>query len=300
MSVVWPERFAPQGLGQHTKLDLPGVATRSALHIATIASGVTVTLSRFMETDGRSDDIRRQTDTVLVVLGLKGVTHLTCLSTGQTAQIRQGECWLIHPLQSGIRRHIAAQDETSSFVISIRQQDVSDTLKTAAAAFCLSGAVFAKVETQTTPPTAFATLFHEDLTPIELLQVEAQCLGFIADALVCASSASETRLTKRVRTYLEPRLAKKTTLEDVARHIGVNRTKLNATLRAEAGVSVFELLRDMRVSRARSLLQTTGKSLAEVADATGFSSASHLCRTLKSFRAPHAANDTETAASETQ
>lgn len=280
MSVVWPEKFTPQGLGQSTKLNLPGVSTRSALQIATVAPGVTVTRSRFLEAEGRCDHIKRQSDTMLVVIGLSGVTALCCPSSGQIAEIREGACWLVHPTALGVERRIEPGVATSSLVVTLRREEASVNLQAATEEFASSGRAFAEVPIVPQGVVALDTLFKKEFSGADLLQAEARCLGVIAEVFAAYGAGDALDLKSRVLNYLEPRLGSKVALDDVARHIGVNRTELNARLRRECGATVFELLRTLRLTQAKRL-QAQGRSMAQIADETGFSSASHLCRALK-------------------
>lgn len=283
MSVVWPEKFTPQGIGQPTKLDLPGVATRSALQIATIAQGVSVTRSRFLEAEGRIDDIKRQADTLLVVVGLTGTTDLQCLASGEKAQVNAGEFWLLHPRAEGIRRKIAPNLETSSFVVSIRQSEVSPNLSAATQKFADAKCVFAKVTPEVFEPEEMGRLFDQELSGPALLQVEARCMTLIAGVLSAFENEKTPSLRDNLCRYLNANLGEKIALEVVARHVGMNRTKLNEKLRQECGQTVFELLRELRVKRAQDIIEKQNKPLSQVAYETGFSSASHLCRALKSY-----------------
>ncbi|MEM6932968.1 MAG: AraC family transcriptional regulator [Pseudomonadota bacterium] len=280
MSVLWPEKFAPQETGQPTKLDLPGVSTRSALQIATVAPGVSVTKSSFLEAEGRTDTIKRQSDTVLIVFGLAGVMSLTCTSTGALARISESACWLIHPPAEGVERSISAGVATSGFVVSINCEDASPNLVEAADAFRRSGSTFAEIKTAPYGVADFETLFAEDLLGASLLQVEARCLAIVADVFSAYGRGDTDNISARVEAYLAPRIASKITLDDVARHVGMNRTRLNADLRGASGETVFEMLRRLRIAEARHL-RDLGMPLAQIAAETGFSSASHMCRALK-------------------
>lgn len=280
MSVVWPEKFAPQSIGQPTKLSLPGVSTRSALQIANVADGVTVTKSRFWEQDGRSDVIKRQSDTVLVVFGMHGLSRLRCLKTDASKGIEPGSCLLVCPTESGVERYIPPRIATANLVVSIRRNEASRTLRDATEDFVQSSEVLVTLKRFSFDFAAFEKLFNEALTSVELLKIEGHCLEMIAASFAAYGKDGLANLQSQVTEFLNPRLAERITLEDVAKHVGMNRTKLNALLRAECGLTVFELLRDLRVQRARRL-KIAGMPMSHIANDTGFSSASHLCHVLR-------------------
>lgn len=282
MSLVLPEKFTPQGLGQPTKLSLPGVSTRSVLQIATVAHGVTVTKSRFLEAQARTDKILRKNDTLLVVVCLEGELCLSCLKEDSEVRISPGSCWLIHPSEQGVERSVTAGRKTSSIVVSIRLDEVSTTIHAATEAFTNSGEIFAEVAS--TPNAIFdlEKLFDKPLVGSELLQIEGKCLAVIADVFASFGSVNPSELHARILAFFAPRINQKITLDQVARHVGMNRTQLNIALRAHCGQSVFEILREIRVKKARQF-RKHGVPTQQVADLTGFSSASHLCRAMKGW-----------------
>jgi AraC-like DNA-binding protein len=280
MSVVLPEKFTPQGLGQPTKLSLPGVSTRSALQIATVAPGVAVTKSRFLESQSRTDKILRKNDTLLVVMCLEGELCLSCLKEPSEIRMHPGSCWLIHPSEQGVERSVPAGQKTSSIVVSIRLDEASATIHAATEAFTNSGEIFAEIASVPNVIFDLEKLFDKPLVGSELLQIEGKCLAVIADVFASFGSVSSSDLRARVVSFLAPRIDQRVTLDQVARHVGMNRTQLNIALRTQSGQSVFEILREMRVKKARQL-RKQGVPTQQVADLTGFSSASHLCRALK-------------------
>ncbi|MGR3622406.1 helix-turn-helix transcriptional regulator [Pseudophaeobacter sp.] len=282
MSVVLPEKCTPQGLGQPTKLSLPGVSTRSALQITTVAPGVTVTKSCFLEAQTRTDKILRKNDTLLVVMCLDGELCLSCLKEVSEVKIDPGSCWLLHPSEQGVERSVPAGRKTSSIVVTIRLDEVSATIHAATEAFTNSGETFSEVGSVPNAIFDLEKLFDKPLVGSELLQIEGKCLAVIADVFASFGSVSSSDLHARVVAFLAPRIDQRVTLDQVARHVGVNRTQLNIALRAHSGQSVFEILRAIRVKKARQL-RKQGVPTQQVADLTGFSSASHLCRAMKDW-----------------
>lgn len=278
MSVVWPEKFIPRELGQSTKLNLPGVANRSALRIATIAPGVTVTHSRFFEPLGRQDHIKRQAETLLMVFGLEGVLRLR--SVDEEVEIAPQSCLIVQPGEAGLERVVPADLQTSTFVLALERRALQGALAQAISGRGPGHGVFEHVKIDFVRVASFNQLFDPEIGSGALLRVEAHCLALIADVLA-ASRANEKPLEDRVVAFLMPRLAEKIELDAVARGIGTNRTELNAKLKAATGETVFALLRRLRREKAQQLIDSTRMTRAQIAAETGFSSASHLCRTLR-------------------
>ncbi|HUP48917.1 MAG TPA: AraC family transcriptional regulator [Thermoanaerobaculia bacterium] len=70
-------------------------------------------------------------------------------------------------------------------------------------------------------------------------------------------------------------------LSSVAEDAGVHRATLAAAFRRFRGTSVGELIRSVRIARAREALAGTNAPIAEVAQQTGFADQAHLGRVFK-------------------
>jgi transcriptional regulator GlxA family with amidase domain len=67
-------------------------------------------------------------------------------------------------------------------------------------------------------------------------------------------------------------------VEQLADEMGVSRTQLFRMIRRLNDQSPSELIRDMRLDRAASMLECAAGNVSEVAYATGFKSLSHFSR----------------------
>lgn len=70
-------------------------------------------------------------------------------------------------------------------------------------------------------------------------------------------------------------------VERIGMDIGLSRVQLYRKVKAMTGMSPVELLRKMRLNRARGLLQTTDKTVSEVAYEVGFSAPSYFSKCYK-------------------
>ncbi len=78
------------------------------------------------------------------------------------------------------------------------------------------------------------------------------------------------------RKYVSSRLAEELTLDRVAHHCCMSRSRLTALFRQELGVSFTEYVRQRRIERAKLLLATTASSLDRIAQKSGFASQSYF------------------------
>ena len=70
-------------------------------------------------------------------------------------------------------------------------------------------------------------------------------------------------------------------VEDVAASLGISRVHLNRKLKAEKSPSPSDMIKTMRMELASEMLKAGNKTIAEVAEASGFSSASYFSSAFK-------------------
>lgn len=87
------------------------------------------------------------------------------------------------------------------------------------------------------------------------------------------------------------------TVPELAAHLGVCQNTLLNACRRERGISAVELLRDLKLERARDLLRNTDHKLARIAAACGFRSQSHFigCFQTATGMAPTAWREAQSA-----
>jgi AraC-like DNA-binding protein len=95
-----------------------------------------------------------------------------------------------------------------------------------------------------------------------------------------ASAGEEAGLMMRVDRELTPRLAKPPTMEGLAAALNMSVSSLAHKYRKQAGMTVMERARSLRVEKARRLLQQ-GMTLKEAARQLGFCSPFHLSRMFR-------------------
>lgn len=72
--------------------------------------------------------------------------------------------------------------------------------------------------------------------------------------------------------------------EDVAKAVGLSRTRLQVRFRDEVGVSLHAFLAEMRLRRAERLIQSTNLTFADIAERCGFRHHEYLGYILKKAR----------------
>lgn len=93
-------------------------------------------------------------------------------------------------------------------------------------------------------------------------------------------SATMQQVVRRALAVIHARYAEPITREQLALLLGVSADHLTASFRQEMGVTPIVYLTRYRIARARALLETTARSVTEIALAVGFTDLAHFSRTF--------------------
>jgi AraC-like DNA-binding protein len=114
-----------------------------------------------------------------------------------------------------------------------------------------------------------------------LLEVLAQMIIRHADAPPVLPEAKKEPLTvKQIKQYIETHYAENFSIDDLAQSTFLSPFHLIRVFKEEMGLPPHAFLRQVRVKRAKALL-AGGESIAQVAQATGFTDQGHLNRWFK-------------------
>lgn len=81
-------------------------------------------------------------------------------------------------------------------------------------------------------------------------------------------------ITKEAKHYIEADLSRRMTLDDIAKHLFVSRSKLCSQFQHDTGMGVATYIRMQRISQAKKLLIDTALSISDVGTLVGYSRAS--------------------------
>ena len=95
-------------------------------------------------------------------------------------------------------------------------------------------------------------------------------------------SNNNNHLVAMAKTYIEEHLHDKNLcLESVSEAIGLSKSYFCDLFHKTESVSFSNYLKDLRIAKAKELLQNTNLKVFEVADATGFSNVKYFCFVFK-------------------
>ena len=85
----------------------------------------------------------------------------------------------------------------------------------------------------------------------------------------------------RVIFYINQNYMHRLTLDIVAKHVFLNKTYISQLFSRHLDISFVDYLESVRIANACSLLRSTSMSVAEIAKAAGYSSASYFTKAFK-------------------
>ena len=95
------------------------------------------------------------------------------------------------------------------------------------------------------------------------------------------TDADDDRLALRLAAYLQDNLAQEVSLQSLAEEFHLNASYISQLFKNELGMKYHDYLTKLRLGRAKTLLASTGKSIAEIAGETGFKDYRVFTKTFK-------------------
>ena len=98
------------------------------------------------------------------------------------------------------------------------------------------------------------------------------------------AQSAESKFVEKFRTIIQTNLSNSDlNVEAISSELGISRAQLYRKIKSITGVSPNDIIREARLKRAERLLETTDKSVSEVAYEVGFSSPSYFTKCYREF-----------------
>lgn len=104
------------------------------------------------------------------------------------------------------------------------------------------------------------------------------------DYQTIATSANETLTEQRIRQmdiFIRCNFARSITLDDIATHVGMNRSSLCSLCKRVTGQTITQRLTAVRITQAQHLLSSTDRSIKEICYAVGYNDLPHFSRVFR-------------------
>ena len=132
----------------------------------------------------------------------------------------------------------------------------------------------------------FSNMLHGMELSLQILRkaVEQLSMPFAPCAVpACRFLANDSEREKihRARAILDAHYDERLTIKDLARKVAMNECYLKKGFKTLTGSTIHEYIAARRITTARHMLQTEGRSVTEVAAVLGYSSISHFSTAFK-------------------
>jgi AraC family transcriptional regulator, arabinose operon regulatory protein len=133
--------------------------------------------------------------------------------------------------------------------------------------------------------------FERDETLPSLISAAGAGWSLLAQlaADVVAGGPQRTEPVRQAQDYLRRNFAKPLSVAELARTAGLSPSHFSALFRAATGGGVVEYTKRLRMARARELLITSSREIADIAEAVGYTDAFYFSR---QFRTVHGCTPT--------
>lgn len=134
--------------------------------------------------------------------------------------------------------------------------------------------------------TAFSRSLQQSETAMQLLRRALDCMTVPFSSCqvpACRFLAydSERDKIQEARTLIEQRLDQPMTIKELSRKVAMNECYLKKGFKALVGKTIHEYQQELRIAKAKELLQENGQSVSDVSAALGYSSISHFSTAFK-------------------
>ena len=98
------------------------------------------------------------------------------------------------------------------------------------------------------------------------------------------SAGSPQQRIEKIRIYVSCNFARKILLEDIAAHVGMNRSAFCSFFKRQTGKTFIKWLNEYRIEKACEMLSSGEMRVGEVATAVGFESLPHFTRVFRQIK----------------
>ena len=104
------------------------------------------------------------------------------------------------------------------------------------------------------------------------------------EPMEAVSQSAESQFVEKFRTIIQGNLGNSDlNVETISHEMGISRAQLYRKIKSITGISPNDIIREARMKRADRLLETTDKSVSEIAYEVGFSSPSYFTKCYREF-----------------
>lgn len=135
-------------------------------------------------------------------------------------------------------------------------------------------------------PTVFARILQQTELATQLFRRAMECIAMpftVCPVPACSFLANETEHSKIIeaQAVIQGRLDSPLTIKELSRKVAMNECYLKKGFKALTGKTIHQYTQELRIAKAKELLNEKGLSVSDVANELGYSSISHFSTAFK-------------------
>ncbi|WP_276132972.1 helix-turn-helix domain-containing protein [Polluticoccus soli] len=135
-------------------------------------------------------------------------------------------------------------------------------------------------------PSALRKALQQTEIALQMLRRALDCIAMpftVCPVPACRFLAfdSEREKVLEARKLIEQNVEQSFTIKDLSRRVAMNECYLKKGFKALVGKTIHEFQQDLRIAKAKDMLQQPGFSVSDVANSLGYSSISHFSTAFK-------------------
>lgn len=120
------------------------------------------------------------------------------------------------------------------------------------------------------------------MTPEQIINLQYHMvLDFTSQVHDLTHGKSYSKTVRDAISYIRNHITEKISIDQLARHVFLSRSQLSARFHEEAGMTIMEYTRQLKIKKACTFLYSTNKTPLEISTYLGFSSQSHFQKVFR-------------------
>lgn len=118
----------------------------------------------------------------------------------------------------------------------------------------------------------------------ERIKAEVKILDIVATYFIDNQMIEfKADLMNKILYYIDNTPLKDFKIDNLCQHLGISRTLVYSTFSKNKNIGIIEYVRDIKIKKAKELLETQKYSIKEIAYITGFSDSNHFIKVFKKY-----------------
>ena len=115
----------------------------------------------------------------------------------------------------------------------------------------------------------------------ELQTLEKEIFTVYSDFVIYYSEVTDNYTLNRILRHIHLNIENYISLKTISEELNLSKPYISLVFKEHMGVTVMDYITNLKINRAKTLLNTTTQSILEVSQLLGFHDSSHFCKAFK-------------------